>query len=121
MNRKMPRRDFTVQSALAVLGGVAITITSCGDSGTPTSPAPAPPAAGGDVTGVVSANHGHVAVITGAQLASANAVVLDISGSANHPHRVEITASELSAIAFGLRVSKLSTTDFAHSHTLTFN
>lgn len=125
VNRNMPRREFTVQSALAVLGGVAITITGCNDSDGPASPTPAPsappPAARGDETGVVSANHGHVAVITGAQLTSANALALDITGSSNHPHRVEITASELSGIASGQRVSKLSTTDFGHNHTVTFN
>lgn len=125
MKEKMLRRDFTVQSALAVLGGVAIAITGCSDSDGPTSPAPTPPApppaARGDVSGVVSANHGHAAVVTGAQLTAANTLALDITGAANHPHRVELSASELSAIASGQRVSKLSTTDFAHNHTVTFN
>ncbi len=125
MKEKMLRRDFTVRSALAVLGGVAITITGCSDTDGPTSPAPTPPspppAARGDVSGVVSANHGHTAVVTGAQLTAANTLVLDITGTANHPHRVELSASELSGIASGQRVSKLSTTDFAHNHTVTFN
>jgi hypothetical protein len=126
MNKKMPRRDFTVQSALAVLGGVAITITGCSDSDSPTSPAPTPPApppaTRGDVSGVVSENHGHVAVVTEAQLTASNTLVLDITGTANHPHhRVELSASELSGISSGQRVSKPSTTDFAHNHTVTFN
>jgi len=125
MNEKILRRDFTVRSALAVLGGVAITITGCGDSDSPTSPAPTPPApppaARGDVTGVVGANHGHVAVVTGAQLTAAGALVIDITGSAGHPHRVEITSTELSAIASSQRVSKVSTTDFGHNHTVSFN
>ena len=125
MNKKMLRRDFTVQSALAVLGGVAITITGCSDSESPTSPAPTPPvpppATPGDVSGVVAANHGHVAVVTGAQLTAATTLLLDIAGAANHPHRVELSPSELSGIASGQRVSKLSTTDFGHNHSVTFN
>ena len=51
------RREFTLQSALALLAGVVITMDGCGGSTTtpsptPTpSPAPAPPAA--DVNGSV--------------------------------------------------------------------
>jgi hypothetical protein len=70
---------------------------------------------------VVSANHGHTAVVTGAQLTAGNALALDITGSANHAHRIELSSSEVSAIASGQRVSKLSTTDLAHDHTVTFN
>lgn len=127
MKNEMSRREFSVQSALAILGGAVVTITGCNDSDSPTSPpsppAPGapPPAAPGDVTGIVSANHGHTAVVTGAQLTAANAIAVDITGRADHGHRVELNPSELNAIASGQRVSKPSTTDLAHNHTVTFN
>jgi hypothetical protein len=128
MNEKMLRRDFTTRSILALLGGVAVTIAGCSDSDGPASPTPQAPLGGGpaptdarDVSGTVSANHGHAAVVTGAQLTAGNAIVLDITGGANHPHRVELSAGEIGQIASGQRVSKVSSADFSHDHTVTFN
>jgi hypothetical protein len=113
------RRDFTVESALALLAGVTITITGCGDDDSPSpSPGPTPIA---DVNGTVSANHGHVATITGAQISSGGALSLNIQGSAQHPHTVQLTAAQLQQIAARQTVSAVSSTDNNHSHTVTFN
>ena len=123
------RREFTVQSALAMLSGVAITLSSCGDSNSSTAPSTtstsAPPPAGANV-GVVGANHGHTAVITAAELTAANAVSLDISGSAGHPHSVDLTDTEVGQIAGGARVIKTSSNNDGagfgnHTHSVTFN
>ncbi len=121
------RREFTKKSALALLSGVAITIVGCSsDSPTgptttpPTTPPPAPTPAN-DVTGSVSANHGHTAVVTGAALMAGGDLSLDITGTANHPHTVELTAADLTQIENGQRVSKASSTDASHNHTVTFN
>jgi hypothetical protein len=132
MSDKMLRREFTTRSILALLGGVVITITGCNDSRSPTSPGPEmpppsvpptsnPPPALGDVSGVISANHGHVATVTGAELTAGNAVVLDIMGSADHSHRVELSAAEIGQIASGGTVVKSSSIDLSHNHTVTFN
>ena len=122
------RREFTVQSALAMLSGVAITLSSCGDSNSSTAPSttststltPTPTSAGANV-GVVGANHGHIAVINAAQLTAANAVSLDISGNADHAHTVNLTDAEVGQIAGGTRVIKTSSNNDAHAHTVTFN
>jgi len=121
------RREFTVQSALAMLSGVAITLSSCGDSNSSTGPSTtsAPPPAGANV-GVVGTNHGHTAVINAAQLTAANAVSLDISGNANHPHTVNLTDAEVGQIAGGTRVIKASSNNNgagfgSHAHSVTFN
>lgn len=128
--KSLDRREFTLAAALAALSGVAITISACGGGGggSPSSPsAPAPPAAGGgggggDKTGVIGSNHGHGgAVITAAQLAAPSAVSLDIRGAADHPHTVTLTEAEVAAIAANTRVSKESSSDTGHSHTVTFN
>jgi hypothetical protein len=73
------------------------------------------------VVGTVGTNHGHSAVVTGAQLSAADAVTLDITGSSDHPHTVSLSADEVQQIAAGTRVSKDSSTDAAHRHTVTFN
>ncbi len=115
------RRAFALQSILAMLAGVTITISACGEDSSPTSPSP-----GDGRTGGVSANHGHSAVITGAQLMAANAVMLNIRGSATHPHTVELSPAEVAQIAAGQRVSKVSSSDDSpdagvHNHVVTFN
>jgi hypothetical protein len=126
--KNISRREFSVAAALAALSGVAITISACGGGGggSPTSPSTPPPTGGGggttgDKTGVVGSNHGHRAVITAAQLTAAAEVALDIRGDSDHPHSVTLAAAEVTSIAAGQRVSKESSTDASHSHTVTFN
>jgi hypothetical protein len=128
--KMLGRREFTVASAMAVLSGVAITVTGCGGSSdspaspstAPTPAAPAPtPAPSANTVGTVGSNHGHSAVITAAELASTTEVVLDIQGTSSHPHSVRLTVDELTAIAAGQRVSKESSEDASHTHSVTFN
>jgi hypothetical protein len=125
--KTLGRREFTVASAMAVLSGVAITVTGCGGSsssgGNPMNPStPAPtPTPSGDKVGTVGSNHGHSAVITAAELTAGGAVSLDIQGSSAHPHTVELTAAEVMSIAANNRVAKESSVDASHSHTVTFN
>jgi hypothetical protein len=123
------RREFTLAAAMAALSGVVITISSaCGGGGSsPSAPSTPPPTSGGggggaaDKTGAIGSNHGHSAVITAAQLTAAGALTLDIRGSSDHPHTVILSASEVASIAANQRVSKESSTDSAHSHSVTFN
>lgn len=115
------RREFTLEAALAMLAGVTITITGCGDDDDP-SPAPTPPPAGGR-TGTVSTNAGHThsgADITAAQLTAGNAISLTLTGS-GHTHTVALSQAELAQISAGTRVSKDSSNDEGHMHTVTFN
>lgn len=115
--RSLSRRQFTLQAALAVLAGCVITIsdTACGSSNTTPSSTPT------DVNGDVSANHGHVAVITAAQInAGTGIVALDIHGTATHTHTLSISQADLTALKNKQTVSTVSTTDSAHSHTVTF-
>ena len=117
MNNSKPinRREFTLKSAMVILGGATIAVSGC-DSDSPTSPTPT-----NDVTGVVGTNHGHTATIARAELTAANMISLDIQGDSSHPHTVELRAGEVGQIGNGTRVAKDSSTDASHSHTVTFN
>ena len=75
----------------------------------------------GNAVGAISANHGHTAVITSAQLASPTSITLDIQGSASHSHIVALSQTEVGQIANGARVSKVSSNEQSHNHTVTFN
>jgi hypothetical protein len=115
----MDRREFTSASILALLSGIAITITGCDDS-------PTAPDEGGNRAGSITANHGHQATITAAQITAANEVMLDIRGTADHPHTVVISMADVAAIGSGQRRSVVSTRDNSaafgqHDHTVTFN
>ena len=115
----LDRREFTAKSVLALLSGVVITITGCSEDN-PSNPAN-PSQEAGDAVAAISANHGHTAVITSAQLLAPTAISLDIRGSASHSHTVELTQLEVAQIADGTRVSKLSTNEQGHDHMVTFN
>jgi hypothetical protein len=128
--RLLDRREFTAEAALAALAGVVITISGCGGSGgysspsspsTPSAPGGATGASSSDKTGAVSNNHGHVAVVTGAQLVAGNAVQLDIRGSADHTHQVTLPADAIRTIQAGRPVAADSTSTSGHLHTVTFN
>src|SRR5262245_30802123 len=110
---EVTRREFTLESALAVLAGVTITITGCDDDN-PTSPSDG-------VSGTISANHGHVATITSAQLSAGNALSLNIQGTATHPHTVTVSRDQIVDIAAGRRVTTTSTSNDGHTHEVAFN
>ena len=114
------RREFTLQSALALLAGVVITVDGCGGStNSPASPSTttAPLA---DVNGSISANHGHTAVVTSAQITAANAISLNIQGNATHPHTVDLSQADLATLRSRQTVNKDSTNVNNHTHTVTF-
>jgi hypothetical protein len=117
-DNRLTRREFTVESALAMLAGVAITITGCGDD----PAAPSPPAT--DRTGTVStdANHTHGgATVTAAQFTAGSPITLTLTNVGNHIHTVALSQAELTQISAGTRVQKTSSSDNAHTHTVTFN
>jgi hypothetical protein len=120
------RREFALRSVMAMLAGVTITVSGCGGGGggtggggSPTQPTTDPST--GDKVGNISADHGHRAVITAAELAAGGALILQIRGTADHPHTVPLTADEVVAIRNGQRVGKGSSDEDFHTHTVTFN
>ena len=117
----LTRREFTVESALAMLAGVTITITGCGDDDEPDHQSDTPAT---DKTGTVSTDAGHShtgAVVTAAQLTAGNAITLTLTGQTTHTHTVALSQAELTQISAGTRVQKTSSNDNAHTHTVTFN
>jgi len=124
------RRQFTVEMALALLGGAAVTI-GCGGGASPSGPGPVAPAPTPVPTlsplrlGNISNNHGHEAVITAAQLLAGDALRLDIIGGAPHPHFVELSADEVVRIRNGERIDKDTSENVGlfgpHQHIVRFN
>ena len=112
------RREFTLESALALLSTVVITVSGCDDDSTPTTPSTNNPPS--NITVGISDNHGHSATITGAQISAGTALTLNITGTATHPHTVNVAQADLMALQNRQPVTKTSTTDNGHSHMVTF-
>jgi hypothetical protein len=112
----MERREFTVLSAFALLGGATITVSGCGGN-----PMSASKIGDGRVNGTISANHGHSAVITAAELTEGGGLSLDIRGTADHTHAVVLTGSQVVDIRGGTTVAKQSTDTGGHDHMVTFS
>jgi hypothetical protein len=118
------RREFTLETCLAILAGATITImgSACGSSNSnPAGPSGGPAPSAGDKSGVISNNHGHTATITAAELAAGNALNVLLTQGSGHTHHLSLTANEVAMIAANQKVSGESTVDNAHSHTVTFN
>jgi hypothetical protein len=117
----LTRREFTLESALAILSAATITITACDGDDDNNNPTTSPTPQAGTRTGTVSANHGHTAQVTAAQITAANTISVDIRGNATHPHTIQLTGAQLTTIGANGQVSVVSTTDDGHNHTVTFN
>jgi hypothetical protein len=114
--RSVTRREFTLEAALAILAGCVIAVTETGCGGSDLAPTPNPT----DLTGSISANHGHSAVITSAQITAGGAITMDIHGQADHPHTVSLSQTDMATLKSRQPVTSTSSTDASHSHSVTF-
>lgn len=132
------RREFTAASISALFVGMGVTLVGCGGAGgggystAPSSPAGATASnpQSGDKSGQISSNHGHTAVITAVQLQAGGAVTLQIQGTSDHSHALQLNADQVRQIAAGTKLSKATdpaqtATEYGaygeHDHTVTFN
>lgn len=113
----LSRREFNTEWVLAMLAGATITIAGCGDDD---SPPGGPTTSSGDFSGSISANHGHSATVTAAQITSASAVTITLVGG-THTHTAQLTAAQVQQIGARQQVVVTSSTTDAHTHTVTFN
>jgi hypothetical protein len=112
------RREFTVASAIALLGGATITVSGCGGGSSNRTTGSSGPV---DVEGNIAGNHGHRAVITVAQLAAGGALSLELqTGSSGHRHTVDLSADDVVRIRTGNAVTRESTEADLHRHMVSF-
>lgn len=109
------RRQF-LHSTLSIAGGALILIACEDDPGNPSPDSGTPP----EVLASIGANHGHVLVVSSADLVAAVEKTYDITGSAGHAHSVTLTADDFETIRASGTLTRQSTTGSAHSHPITF-
>jgi hypothetical protein len=104
---------------LAFVFAAGLGVAGCGDddNGSPTSPSPTSQGS----TGVVANNHGHVASVSGAEVSAGRGVTLDLRGTADHTHSLELTNDDVVRLQTRLRVERDSSANNNHTHRVTFN
>jgi hypothetical protein len=122
------RRKFLGTLSGALVAGLVVQIIGCTGNDPVSSGSPGPGSGGdcalgkaaADRSGSISANHGHVAVVTQAVQDAGVAHQLSIEGSAGHDHIVSLTEADIAALKAGSQVAKTSSNVGGHTHTVTF-
>ena len=136
----MTRKDFLrrlLHGAAGVAGAAVVVACSSNSSSGGTDPmnpdASLPPPDGGPApdaghaasctkNGTVStigANHGHVLVVSKADVAAGTAKTYDIRGAATHTHSVTVTAAIFAQLKGNTTVTMASSLDAGHAHSIT--
>jgi hypothetical protein len=67
----------------------------------------------------ISANHGHAAMVPGADVAAGVQKTYNIQGASGHPHTIIVTAAMFTMLKAGQMVVIASSTDAGHTHSVT--
>jgi hypothetical protein len=117
--KKLTRKEFLESLMTAATGAAgAALLVACGSSNN--SPDAAPGNCLADGTNVqIAGNHGHVLVVSKADIMAGAAINYDITGTATHTHHVTISAANFTSLTGNMNVTTVSTTDSNHSHNIT--
>jgi len=121
----MERRQFLASGIKIALAAICLPefLSACGTSDT--AAAAAAPVSGGNcasngTTVSIAGNHGHVLVVSKADILAGADKTYDITGSAGHSHSVTVTAADFTNLAANQGITELSTTT-GHNHSITVN
>ena len=87
------------------------------DDGESESP---PPKMCSDADGDIDSNHGHTAVVSASQQEAGASVTVTLSLGNGHTHTVSLSGSEVASLCDGGSVTKESSEDAFHTHSVTF-
>lgn len=97
------------------------------DAAPPSSDAAPPPSDAAHVASctlngtisAIAANHGHVLVVSKADVAAGAAKTYDIRGTADHAHSVTVTTAMFTMLRGNTAIATTSSADSGHSHMVT--
>ena len=110
------RRTFIQSTLVLTVGAAALAACEDDSGGTPNGQDGGTPAA---LTATINGNHGHVLVVTAADLSEGVEKSYNIAGSAGHSHSVTVTAAQFATLRDDGAVTVQSTTSTGHSHSIT--
>ncbi|MGE0401587.1 MAG: hypothetical protein AB7T06_33105 [Kofleriaceae bacterium] len=112
----MTRKEF-LRSVVGVGVGAAsiAALAACGDDGG-SSTADAAPAECTTPTNSITSNHGHVLMVSLADVNAGMAKTYDLTGTANHSHSLMVTAAQFQQLKDGQTLNLTSTSGGGHTH-----
>jgi hypothetical protein len=115
----LTRKEFleSIVGAAAGAAGAAL-LVACGSSeGSPDAPPGNCAVNGTNVQ--IAGNHGHVMVVSKAEIAAGAIMTYDIRGTADHPHTVTINPANFANLSGNMNATTISTRDSGHDHNIT--
>ncbi len=70
-------------------------------------------------TAAIGANHGHMIMVSAADITAGVDKTYNIKGGSQHPHTVIVSAAMFTMLKAGMAIMVTSTTDAGHSHAVT--
>lgn len=127
-NDTLGRRDFLKKSAYTALAVSLIAFAGCesdsGGGGDGGGGGGGGDSGGGktysDISGAISANHGHSVTLTAVQQAAGTAVSLTLTTGDGHTHTLSLSDRQVQALANGGDETGESSVDAGHSHAVRF-
>jgi hypothetical protein len=113
----MTRKEFL--ATLAGAAGIATLATACGGGGGTADSATVGNCLQNGTNVTIGTNHGHVLVVSQADVAAGVDKTYDIMGTALHTHSVMVTAALFAKLATNMAISVTSSTTDAHNHSIT--
>jgi|SRR3954471_11075223 hypothetical protein len=116
----MTRKDFLRTLVGAGAGAVSVAaLAGCGGGDDGGATADAAPLTCASPSSVIGGNHGHVMMVSMADVTAAANKTYNIMGTALHDHTVMVTAAQFAMLKDGTTLSITSSSDGTHSHTVT--
>jgi len=110
----MTRKDFL---RLALFGGASLA-AACGGSSDGAMQGPSGNCSANGTVATIGGNHGHVLVVSKADVIAGAQKTYDIRGTADHTHQVMLTASDMATLQQNLAAQETSTVALSHSHSI---
>ena len=116
----MTRKQFLKAAVEVTAATLGLTMLHACTGASPGPDGSGPPQAGhclaDGTTVAIAQNHGHVLVVTIADIQAGTDRTYDIRGHATHTHSVTITAAQFAQLAADHGIMTVSTTNAGHSH-----
>jgi hypothetical protein len=132
---QITRKEFLGRLFRGAAGGVGVAVVAaCGESSGRGEPIPdAAPGSDGAVPrtdggaasctangtiSTISGNHGHLLLVSKADVAAGDAKTYDIRGTADHAHSITVTTAMFTMLRGDTAITAISSRDSGHMHTV---
>lgn len=123
----MDRKTFLKKSIAAMLFTIpAYALLNCSsdDGGNTVNPPVGNPGdclQNGGTASAITGNHGHSLSVSAADVSAGTEKTYSIQGASSHQHMVTVTSSDFGNLGLNQSITKTSTSDSGHTHSVTIS